>query len=134
MCEQDTPAGGEHIDLQRLPAQLKLEIQYALQQRRDEGRAKVVPVIARAAVHALARTEVTSLLDWPEESWASLVPPGTKSRGATTLLLYARSHVEDLAYGRGWQVEYRRDVWRLRKLDIDAPQATIRFDRIPSPG
>ena len=133
MCEQDAPAGGEHIDLQRLPAQLKLEIQYALQRRRDEGKAKVVPVIAQSAVHALARTQVTSLLDWPEESWARIVPPGTKSRGATTLLLYARRHVEDLACGRGWQVEYPRDVWRLRKLDIDAPQATIRFDQIPQP-
>ena len=133
MCEQDTPGGGEHIDLHRLPAQLKLEIQYALQRRGDEGKAKVVPVIAQAVVHALARTEVASLLDWPEESWARIVPPGTKSRGATTLLLYARRHVEDLACGRGWQVEYPCDVWRLRKLDIDAPQATIRFDRIPQP-
>jgi hypothetical protein len=87
MCEQDTPAGGEHIDLQRLPAQLKLEIQYALQRRRDEGKARVVPAIAQSLVHALARTEATSLLDWPEESWAKIVPPGTNSRGATTLLL-----------------------------------------------
>ncbi|MFI8829212.1 tyrosine-type recombinase/integrase [Streptomyces sp. NPDC053431] len=48
-------------------------------------------------------------------------------------MIYARRQVEELQQGRGWEVEYPRDVWRLRQLGIASPHAHLRFDRIPQP-
>lgn len=45
-------------------------------------------------------------------------------------LKYARSCLEQLAYGAGWDIEYPRDVWRLRNLGVHGSQATLHFDRI----
>jgi integrase len=131
--EQDGPAGNEHIDLRPLPAQLKLEMQYALQCRRDEGQAKIVPGTVRRIVCALAGTGVTSLLDWPEESWQRFPPARRSCDGWPALLLCARRQIENLKYGRGWEVEYPRGTWRLRNLGFDDGPAHLRFDRIPQP-
>ena len=131
--EQDGPAGNEHIDLRPLPAQLKLEIQYALQCRRDEGQAKIVPGTVRRIVLALAGAGVTSLLDWPEESWQRFPPAGRSCDGWPALHLYARRQIENLKYGQGWQIEYPRGTWRLRNLGFDDGPAHLRFDRIPQP-
>ena len=50
------------------------------------------------------------------------------------MLVYARRQIENLAYGHGWDVEYPRDIWRLRSLGIDdGPVANLKFDRIPQP-
>ena len=50
-----------------------------------------------------------------------------------SLVIYARRQAEGLALGRGWDVEYPRDTWRLRNLGIDDPTAHLRFGGIPQP-
>ena len=68
-AEIDVVPRNERIFLDGLPAQLKLEIQYALQRRRDERTVKVQPFVVTQVVRFLAACPVTSLLDWPEETW-----------------------------------------------------------------
>ena len=48
-----------------------------------------------------------------------------------SLIIYARRRIEELAFGRGWDVEYPRDTWRLRNLGISDPIAHVRFGGIP---
>ena len=49
------------------------------------------------------------------------------------LLRYARRVLEDLAEGAGWDAEYPRDTWKLRRLGISGKGAGIRFGDIPQP-
>lgn len=133
--EDEGSGGSEHIDLRRLPAQLKLEIQYVLQCRRDEVKAKIVPGMVQRIANALAGAGVTSLLDQPEQHWRLFRPTrGGDNHGWAALLCDAHRRVEELAYGRGWDVEYPRDTWRLRNLGFPSSAVvTVRFDRIPQP-
>jgi integrase len=125
----------ERISLRGLSPQLRLEWQYALQCRSDEGREKVNPGEAQRAVGFTAGAGVTSLLDWDEDRWRQhKPPPGQPGMFATTprsLIVYARRQAENLAFGRGWDVEYPRDTWRLRNLGIIDPIAHVRFGGIP---
>jgi integrase len=129
------PGGSEHIDLRRLPAQLRLEMQYMLQCRHDEATAKIVPAWAQRLVNALADTGVASLLEHPAAFWKSVrAPGGGRASGWCAFLLDAHRRIEDLAYGRGWEVEYPRDIWRLRNLGIVHPHtASITFEEIRQP-
>ena len=52
----------DRISLRELPAQLRLEWQYAFQARSDAGRQKLNPVEAQRAVTFTAAAGVTSLL------------------------------------------------------------------------
>lgn len=126
---------GERFDLRPLRPQLRLEIQYALQRRHEEGRVKTAPHRVRQTTRFLATQDATSLLDRTEDTWrrdhARHARESAKSEHA--LLIYARRQVEQLAYGRGWDVEYPRDVWRLRNLGISHGPARLRFGRIPQP-
>jgi integrase len=129
--------GRDRISLRALPAQLRLEWQYAFQARSDAGRQKVDTGEAQRAVSFTAGAGVTSLLDWDEDRWRQhKPPPGQPGVSATTprsLIIYARRQVEELAFGRGWDVEYPRDTWRLRSLGISDPIANVRFGGIPQP-
>ena len=118
----------EQIDVSPLGPLLKLEIQYALQCRHDDGTAKIFPPVASQLARLLAVTAVTSLLDRPETAWAREFPAGRPR----ALLLYAWRCVDDLAAGSGWEAEYGRDAWRLRKLGFGG-NAVLRFDPIPQP-
>ncbi len=127
----------DRISLRDLPAQLRLEWQYAFQARSDAGRQKVSPVEAQRAVTFTAAAGVTSLLDWDEDRWRQHEPPPGLPRVTATaprsLITYARRQAEELAFGRGWDVEYPRDTWRLRNLGIIDPIANVRFGGIPQP-
>ena len=129
--------GRDRISLRALSPQLRLEWQYAFQARSDAGRQKVNPGEAQRAVNFTAGAGVTSLLDWDENRWRQhKPPPGQPGVSATTprsLIIYARRQVEELAFGRGWDVEYPRDTWRLRNLGINDPIAHVRFGGIPQP-
>ena len=130
----DKPAVTEHIDLLLLQPQLRLELQYVLQQRRDEQQARIQPRLLRHVCHVLARSGMRSLLEWPEQTWRErmLTGPGADA-AARPFLTYAHRQLEHLCHGSGWDIEYPRDVWRLRNLGIDGQQANLRFDRIPQP-
>jgi len=133
-AEADVVPRNERIFLDGLAPQLKLEIQYALQRRRDERTVKVQPFVVTQVVRFLASCPVTSLLDWPEETWQQRIGrPAPKDSNPRALLIFARRQTEDLAdAGGGWDAEYGRDVWRLHHLGFEGRQ-TLRFDRIPQP-
>jgi integrase len=131
-CGTEPVPATERIDLHALGPQLRLEIQYALQLRRDEEKSKIAPKVARDVIGMLAHTQLTSLLDWPEHTWAQRLPQLTKGRNARALLLRARQDIENLAFGLGWETEYPRDTWRLRTLGIDdGTVASVHFGDIP---
>jgi integrase len=130
-CENPGP-GQEHIDLRRLPAGLRLEVQYVLQCRRDEQAAKLPPRDIHPFVPVLAAAGASSLLEQPEEWWTALDAP-KNGRGWRAFILDARRRVEALAFGAGWDTEYPRDTWRLCNLGISQPEATISFAGIPQP-
>jgi integrase len=124
----------ERIRLEGLAPQLKLEIQYALQRRRDQTTGKVAPAVVMRVVRFLTGCPVTSLLDWPEDLWRQrIVRPALKDPRPRAWLIFARRQLEDLAdAGGGWDLEYVRDIWRMHNLGFDGRQ-TLRFDRIPQP-
>ncbi len=131
--DPDVPAH-ENIDLRGLPSHLKLEMQYALQCRRDEQTLKTPADPVRGVVLFLKASGITSLLDWPEDRWRQQFPAASSRKQVqAALAVYARRAIEDLACGRGWQVEYPRDDWRLRNLGLGGHRATIGFAQISQP-
>jgi integrase len=129
-CENPGP-GTEHIDLRRLPAGLRLEIQYVLQCCGDEQSAKLRPLKIRPLITMLGSAGMSSLLEQPEEWWTALDPG--KGTGWCHFILGARRRVEALAFGAGRDAEYPRDTWRLRNLGIEHHEATVSFAGIPRP-
>lgn len=77
----------------------------------------------------LTASGVASLLDLDEDAWRQAwkqrfprrARPSTGDSGRA-LLIYARRVVEELQVGRGWDVEYPRDVWRLNWASAKGPR------------
>ena len=115
-------------------------MQYALQGRHDDGAIKIAPGAVQTVVTFLAASASPSLLDRDEDAWRQAWFqrfPGRASPGhgdsGRALLVYARRTVEALHAGRGWDVEYPRDAWRLRNLGVSEGPATVRFTQISQP-
>ena len=125
------PADGL-IELGSLPPQLRLEIQYILQQRRDRRVGKLQPGVVTRVVRLLAGSSATSLLDHDEGTWLKIADGTVNDSLGRALLLYARRAVADLAETGGWEAEYPRDVWRMHRLGFDG-RRTLQFDRITQP-
>ncbi|NMM25128.1 MAG: tyrosine-type recombinase/integrase [Phycicoccus sp.] len=123
----------ESIPLGQLGTQLRLEMQYALQCRHDDRTAKTSPAIVNRVVRFLIATQTSSLLDRPEDTWrAGSDHPAPRDPSARALLSFARRKVDDLAHGCGWEGEYPRPVWRLRRLGFEGNE-TLVFDVISQP-
>jgi integrase len=123
----------ESIRLDRLGTQLRLEMQYALQCRHDDRAGKSSPAIVNRVARFLVDTNASSLLERPEQRWrTSSSQPVPKDASARALLLYARRTVDDLANSGGWDAEYPRPVWQLRRLGFQGNQ-TLAFDTIGQP-
>lgn len=121
------------VCLEGLPPQLKLEVAYALQRRRDDRGSTCPPAVVMQVVSFLREAGGTSLLDRTEHEWAtSIGRPAPRDSNPRALLLYARRQVEDLTRPGGWEDEYDHDVWHLRRLGFDG-NPTLRFDQIPQP-
>ena len=133
ICESK---GDDRFDFRPLAGrrQLKLELQYALQCRHDERHANTTSGTVRRTITLAAASDVTSLLDWPAARWAAFFDENLNARhdqnGQLAFLRYAHAHVEDLQVGTGWEAEFPRDVWELRRLGIEG-RPRLRFDRIP---
>ena len=135
------PDGRESADLTALPRQLRLELQYALQRRRDDNTARATAKDIRAVARVLAASGAASLLALDEREWRGMFPDGTfpcgqrKGTQQAGLLLYARRQVADLAEGEAsWEAEYPRDTWRLHRLGAGGPgTAHLRFGGISQP-
>jgi hypothetical protein len=115
------------VQLAGLPAQLRLEVQYALQCRRDDHTTKAAPTVVMQVVRFLIADGAASVLDRDDTTWRARPPP--KDPNPRALLCYARRKVEDLVHGQGWESEYASQVWQLRRLGHDG-NTTLRFDLI----
>jgi integrase len=135
LCES---YGDDRFDLRPLGdrRQLKLELQYALQCRHDERQVKTPAAVARPVIALAAASPVASLLDWPIERWIEYFDAHHAARhgqnGQVAFLRYACRCLEDLLCGSGWEAEFPRDVWELRRLGIEG-RKRLRFDAIPQP-
>ena len=130
-CE--TPAGErERADLSPLPRQLRLELQYALQCRRDDNMIKTRPTVIQSVARRLAGSGAASMMALDEQEWRDWCAP-VSNPPATGLLIYAHRKVATLAEGQGWENEYPRDTWRLSRLGIDSAHATLQFSGISQP-
>ena len=131
--------GTARIDFRDLPAQLRLEMQYAVQCRRDQETITLPPQVAGWAVRRAREAGVESLLDLSEDQWRQA--SGSKGGTYQAFLLFARDAVEALAEGTGWEAEYHRDVWRLHRIPglVMNPgkpphsRIRLRFDRVTQP-
>lgn len=123
----------EIIRLDALRPGLRLEVQYALQCRNDERTSKTPPAVVMQVVRFLAASGAHSLLDRAEDAWREQIGrPAPKDSNPRALLLYARRKIEDLAEADGWEGEYPRDVWQLRRLGFEGNQ-TLTFEPIAAP-
>lgn len=126
--------GRDHVDLSRLGPQLRLEVQYGLQCRADEGRLKTRLEEARPLVRLLSTMDVTSLTERTAEQWSEIagLAPSCGSKGsANRFLMYCLERLDILENGAGWDIEYPRDVWRMSRLGYDSAYENLRFTRIP---
>ncbi len=76
-CETPPDAGRERADLTGLPDRLRLEVQYALQCRRDDNMIKTRPTTIRSVIGWLAGSGCSSLLDRSEQDWRAACPAGS---------------------------------------------------------
>jgi len=135
LCES---YGDDRFDFRPLGdrRQLKLELQYALQCRHDERQVKTPAAVARPVIALAASSPVSSLLDWPPEQWSEFFDAHHAARhgknGQLAFLRYAHGRLEGLHSGSGWEAEFPRDVWELRRLGIEG-RKRLRFDGIPQP-
>lgn len=106
-------------DFRRLPVQLKLELQYALKRNHELG----FPPSSHSysqTVRMLVRRGATTLLDHDRATWTVILreflnDPG-QCKNASAFLSFAVEQLTDLIEGSGWDREYSRDVWQLRRL------------------
>jgi integrase len=126
------PTADETIRFDQLDAQLKLEMQYVLQARRDERRGKLTPGVVMRVVRLLADAPVTSMTDYDEHTWRQHGRSTLRDSRSRGFLSYAYRKVADLAEAGGWEAEYPRDVWQMRRLGFEGCR-TLRFDAIPQP-
>lgn len=123
----------ETVRLGALPPRLRLEAQYALQCRADDRTTKTLPGVVMRMVRFLAGTAEQSLLDRTEAQWrAAYNEHAPADPNARSLLTYARRRVDDLLDAGGWDGEYPRGVWQLRRLGHPGNQ-TLDFTGIPQP-
>jgi integrase len=133
-------AGDDWFDFRLLgdKPQLGLELQYALQCRHDERQVNTHSKAVSSVIRLAAASDTASLLEWPIQRWSEYYTAETRGsshsqNGQLAFLRYAYEHLEDLAHGKGWESEFGRDVWVLRRLGLEGTRARLRFDRITQP-
>jgi hypothetical protein len=126
--------GRDRFDLRPLPMPMRLEIAYAIQCRVDERRAITRPHSIRRLLRALPGGEAASLLDRSPESWMAYLGFSSE-RGyiERRFLLDAIGYLRDLLEGVGWDAEFPRDVWLLRRLGFPGRDTRFRFTGIEPP-
>ena len=124
-------AGQDRFDLRALPMPMRLEIAYAIQRRVEARRTKTRPDQVRRLLRKLPASGVSSLLDQTPAEWNAYLGFSSE-RGSIErrFLLDAIGYLRDLTDGIGWDAEYPRDVWLLRRLGYPGRDAVLRFDRI----
>lgn len=123
--------GLDRFDLRALPAPMRSEIAYAIQCRVDARRTKTRPNQIRRLMGKLPGSGARSLLDLSAQEWNSYLGFSSE-RGSVErrFLLDAIGYLRDLVDGVGWDSEYARDEWLLRRLGYPGCDRAIRFDGI----
>jgi integrase len=123
--------GRDRFDLRSLPMPMRLEIAYAIQCRVDERRTITRPHSIRRLLRALPGGGVASLLDRSPESWMAYLGFSSE-RGyiERRFLLDAIGYLRDVVEGVGWDAEFPRDVWLLRRLGFPGRDTRLRFTGI----
>lgn len=123
--------GRDRFDLRALPMPMRLEIAYAIQRRVEERRTKTRPDQLRRLLRRLPASGVDSLLDQTPDEWHAYLGFSSE-RGSIErrFLLDALGYLRDVIDGVGWDTEYPRDVWLLRRLGYPGRDAVLRFDGI----
>lgn len=117
-----------------LPQPLRSEIAYGLQRRADDRRVRIRPSVIARLIKFLAASGHTSLMDLPIQVWREQFQAANGTIRADHFLLFTFESVQDLLTGSGWETEYARDVWLLRRLGFQgAHSATMRFEPISQP-
>jgi len=131
---RNAPRRGECFDLRGLPDQVRLELSYALQCRKDERSSGLPPEAVRQLAGLLAAERAASLLDRSVAHWRILLETqdAAVARSSRAFVAYAHGRVEDLATGADADSEYARDIWDVRRLGIPVRRAPyrLRFDGI----
>ncbi|HEX5349628.1 MAG TPA: site-specific integrase [Pseudonocardiaceae bacterium] len=123
--------GRDRFDLRALPTPMRWEIAYAIQRRVDERRTKTRPESILRLLRALPRSGATSLLDRAPEEWTTYLGYSSERGYIERRFLFdAISYLHDLIDGVGWDEEYPRDVWLLRRLGYPGRDGQLRFDGI----
>jgi len=105
------------IDLTRLAEPLRWELAYAIQCRHDQRTSRTPPEVVGRVLSFLLEATVSSLREGDEQSWRdAFTASGRRDSNGRGLLVYAHQRVADLATGSGWDNEYPRDAWQLRRL------------------
>ena len=140
--------GAALIDFRGLPPQLTLELQYAVQRRRDEKTVTAPFRVVNMAIGWARQAGARSMLDLSEPQWRELARSTRRVPGADSgmrasseaFLIHARDAVESLRDGVGWETEYPRDIWRLSRLPgltlnsgRSSTRGCLRFDRVAQP-
>ncbi|HEY5842528.1 MAG TPA: tyrosine-type recombinase/integrase [Mycobacterium sp.] len=123
--------GRDRFDLRALPMPMRLEIAYAIQRRVEARRTKTRPEQVRRLLRKLPASGMSSLLEWTPAEWNAYLGFSSE-RGSVErrFLLDAIGYLRDLTDGVGWDTEYPRDVWLLRRLGYPGRDAALRFDLI----
>ncbi|WP_204011791.1 tyrosine-type recombinase/integrase [Virgisporangium aurantiacum] len=123
--------GQDRFDLRPLPTPMRHEIAYAIQCRVDERRTITRPHSIRRLLRAMPGAGVTSLLDRSPEAWTAFLGFSTE-RGhiERRFLLDAIGYLRDVVEGVGWEAEFPRDVWLLRRIGFPGRDAQLRFTGI----
>ena len=105
------------IDLARLPEPLRWELAYVIQCRHDDRASRTPAEVVGRLVSFLLEAGVSTLRGGHEQSWReAFTASGRRDSNGRGLLVYAHQRVDDLAAGSGWEAEYPREVWQLRRL------------------
>jgi len=126
--------GRDRFDLRALPMPMRTEVAYAIQRRVDERRTKTRPDLLRRLLGQLPASGATSLLERSPQAWTADLGFST-ARGSVAhrFLLDAIGYLTDLIEGVGWDAEYPRDVWLLRRIGYPGRDKALRFDHIEAP-
>lgn len=122
--------GRDRFDLRALPTPMRLEIAYAIQRRVEARRTKSRPDQVRRLLRKLPASGVHSLLDLSPDEWNAYLGFSSE-RGSIErrFVLDAIGYLRDLIDGVGWDAEYPRDVWLLRRLGYPGRDAATGSSR-----
>ena len=119
----------DRFDLRHLPPVMRAEFAYALQRRADEARTQTRPDQLRRLLKRLP-AGAESFRDHDHDEWLELLGWRDRKSTARRFLADTLGWLDDLDHGVGWDSEFDRDIWQLRRLGYPNRDRRLCFDRI----